>query len=474
MDNCWYYYLLGEEFGPVTRQQLQELTEIGTLSVTDQVRHRDESVKQDVRSLLSTTSTVIASIEESAVAGVEEHAPPLSTEFSIDDFVIERTSCDSRVSPKPGLSAKATLLRPQESQFYLRSGDTTIGPLSLDALCRMADAGKIATADYIRRDEESDWHSANEVPEVMAAVIMLEATGRQKNRSRDSAVRHRRSVTGSGVSKRPTARNRRRNPKSRDEKLKGIFDEVFRREQESGRQSNPDPALEPDVSVEHDLVGGKVSDTVHQVPANSGTLTRSTAVVSTAESGTSMVNTVVPAGTSALQEEMSSVPLSSPTGLYGNTAPAAGHVPPAIKPWTPPAKKKKSKSGMDPDTLRKIGVGGGIVAAVALLPLIWSMLSGGEYAPDSKDVKPALAAYLEKYESASASPGSWQAFQTEVRPTVGGWVKRYRAATGARTADELKLQEAATKLVQLVNSKFDDREQHEKFLEVIRQQLNAG
>ena len=128
---------------------------------------------------------------------------------------------------------------------------------------------------------------------------------------------------------------------------------------------------------------------------------------------------------------------------------------------------------MDPDMVRKLGTGAAVVAVLGLLPMIWSLLSDSRSAPDSGTVKPALVAMVGRYEAAAASPDSWKAFQEEVRPQAGGWVKQYRAASH-RTPEQLKLQEAATQLVQLVNSKHDDRQKHEKFLEKINEQLSGA
>ncbi|MCR9198360.1 MAG: DUF4339 domain-containing protein [Planctomycetaceae bacterium] len=493
MDSCWYYYLFGEQFGPVTRQQLIELADDGTLSATDRVRHASGEVLQEVQSVLGidrrertparSTAPVASPLtmmaDSSGTVGQNDLGP------SIDDFVIEKTSDDSRISPalsppsqSPLRSSTPMQREPAtEEAFYLRSSETTIGPLTLDALCRMADAGKVASADYIRRASESGWHPASEVPEVMAAVLMQEASRPTKrNRSRDSDVRRRSNSGPGGSGVRPRkGGNGKKKPRTRDEKLQGIFDEVFQQEKASSeKRVAPSPSVASRAATEASTAPDP--STISQTPspadltANADMASDSATMAAMSEAalgGSPGLNSPGMGGQSIGAE----MPSAASSGLYrGGAAGAMGTQPP-VKPWTPP-KKKKSGGGMDPDLLRKLGIGAGVVVALLLIPVIWSILPGSRSAPDSGTVKPALMAMVGRYEAAAASPDSWKAFQEQVRPQAGAWVKQYRAV-GQRTPEQLKLQEAATQLVQLVNSKHDDKQKHEQFLEKINEQLGG-
>lgn len=479
MDSCWYYYLFGEQFGPVTRQQLVELAEDGTLSATDRVRHASGEVMQDVQSVLgidrrertparstapvAVSPSMMAESSSTVVASAHDDLGP-----SIDDFVIEKTSDDSRISPalsppspSPPRSSTPTQSEPAtEEAFYLRSSETTIGPLTPDALCRMADAGKVASADYIRRASESGWHPASEVPEVMAAVLMQESSRPTKRkRSGDSDVRRRRSRGSGGSGVRPrNGGNGKKKPRTRDEKLQGIFDEVFQQEKTSSEQR-----VAPSSSVASTAASGA---SAAKAPAAEmpGWNTPGMGAHQVGAQPMGSQST----GSQSLGAEM---PSAASSGLYSGGAAGGMGAQPPVKPWTPP-KKKKSGGRIDPDLLRKLGIGAGVVVALLLIPVIWSILPGSRSAPDSGTVKPALMAMVGRYEAAAASPDSWKAFQEEVRPQAGAWVKQYRAI-GQRTPEQLKLQEAATQLVQLVNSRHDDKQKHEQFLEKINEQLGG-
>lgn len=519
MDSCWYYYLFSEEFGPVTRQQLVDMVDDGTLAAADKVRHVSGEVQQEVGSVLgldaerrvaarstAPVATPLSLVGEGESGSVSaESVAEIAGGLSIDDFVIEKTSDDSQVAEAPETPppAEPPAASPAQENFYLRSSETTIGPLSLDALCRMADAGKVASADYIRRESESGWHPANEVPEVMASVLMQEASRPRKKarRSGDSDVRRR--LGGGGSSVRPRGgRNGKKKPKSRDEKLQGIFDEVFRDKEpdtSSTSETRPAAAASPPAAE----IPASPQASAAAVPENNGPPATSTPPATDAGRHGGAVNNgmagqmppaagQMPAAgmnggmNPAMGQQMAGAGMpgaGTPTagGLYGNSAGmgaiggmnGAGTAAQPVKPWVPPKKKKKSGGGMDPDLLRKLGIVAGVVAAVVLIPVLWFMLPGSNSAPDSSTVKPELLAMVGRYETASASAGSWQTFQEEVRPRAGGWVKQYRAA-GQRTPEQLKLQEAATQLVQLVNSKFDDKEKHQKFLDKINEQLGGS
>lgn len=113
MAEQWFYRLLGEEFGPVSTELLQQLLQDGTLGPTDEVRREGSSAWQPARQALLV-----------APAGL----PP--------------------AAPEP------------EPEWYCQIAGIEMGPLLLEDLVRMAENGELTAEDEVRYGALGKWRKA--------------------------------------------------------------------------------------------------------------------------------------------------------------------------------------------------------------------------------------------------------------------------------------------------------------------------
>lgn len=115
MAEQWFYRLLGEEFGPVSTELLQQLLQDGTLSPTDEVRRAGSFTWQPARQ---------------ALTGAPSPAAPAPS------------------APEP------------EPEWYCQIAGIEMGPLLLDDLVRMAENGELTAEDDVRYGAQGKWRKA--------------------------------------------------------------------------------------------------------------------------------------------------------------------------------------------------------------------------------------------------------------------------------------------------------------------------
>jgi hypothetical protein len=151
----WYYQLLGEEFGPVSEASLRQLLIDGTLCNSDLVR--GETSANWI--LLSDASIDIATDRV--------------TEMSELNFQFEESSATANSTPAKNRTGSAIADRPPgSSQYYYQFFGQTLGPIPLDTLIRMAEAGRLAETDLVRAEEDFLWQAASEFSELSAAFLL--------------------------------------------------------------------------------------------------------------------------------------------------------------------------------------------------------------------------------------------------------------------------------------------------------------
>lgn len=157
----WFYQLLGEEFGPVSEPALHQLLEDGTLAGSDLVRaaHADPSAW-----------IPISQLNFSNVSQADDDAEVLT---NLDSLNIDFGGSDSAAAPAAKNSRTAVAEQPARSNlyFYQFSGQV-IGPIPLDTLVRMAEAGRLAETDLVRAEEDFLWQAAAEFSELSAAFLL--------------------------------------------------------------------------------------------------------------------------------------------------------------------------------------------------------------------------------------------------------------------------------------------------------------
>ena len=437
MDSLWYYRVLGREYGPVDLDELARLIDQGRLSPLDQVRSNCGLRSMSVQAALN-------------ASGADDRTTDLvddRSELGINDIVIEKSSRvdpgSSHTNPAKGPQA-VTVTQPAadtsesaEEKFYLRSGDTTIGPLSSAALSRMADAGKISAHDWIGSDADAKWQLAEEHPLVMAATLITTSVRQEPE---DFDVDERLLSENQSVSEpqRKTSKPRRKSPK----KKKGQ-----RRPRSAGAYAREDKQLE---EIFDEVFG---EEDTRQAPSHQqhSSTTAVTARPEITNRSTSEIAETLQAGSTAVK------PLSIPQ-----------------KPlWTPPAPAKKPKSGslLSGFQAKYLVIAAGIAVVIGLGTLLPGVVSAfiGQSLPDQALVKTKLSELAGRYDQAATSADKWKEFGEEVRSVTKEWINSYRTNTGSRTPRDIELQEATTALVQLVNSRMDDKKKHKTFLKKIEE-----
>lgn len=151
----WYYQLLGEEFGPVSETSLRQLLIDGTLSNSDLVR--------------AETSAEWIPLSDASI----DTATDRVTDMSELNFEFEESSATANPAPAKNRAGSAIADRPQgPSQYYYQFFGQTLGPIPLDTLIRMAEAGRLAESDLVRAEEDFLWQAACEFSELSAAFLL--------------------------------------------------------------------------------------------------------------------------------------------------------------------------------------------------------------------------------------------------------------------------------------------------------------
>lgn len=144
MSSEWYYQLFGEEFGPVTLEDLEELVASETLSPTDLVRQGTSGGWKAVSSITRASS------------GVE--TPTTATATFESDSVT-----------------------PENGWFYESLG-CTLGPISIEELTQHAESGELGPDDDVWMGQDGKRRRAGSIGRLMAAMPFQSSTVTIENR----------------------------------------------------------------------------------------------------------------------------------------------------------------------------------------------------------------------------------------------------------------------------------------------------
>jgi len=144
MSSEWYYQLFGEEFGPVTLEDLEELVSSETLSPTDLVRQGTAGGWKAVSSITRASS------------GVETPTTATAT-FESDS-----------VTP--------------ESGWFYESLGCTLGPISIEELTQHAESGELGPDDDVWMGQDGKRRRAGSIGRLMAAMPFQSSTVTIENR----------------------------------------------------------------------------------------------------------------------------------------------------------------------------------------------------------------------------------------------------------------------------------------------------
>lgn len=128
--NEWYYRLLGMEFGPVTEDVLRQMVAAGTISLTDEVRCN----AGDWRKLSEVPRRRSAGGSQQNIAAVRQ----------------------------PAVAVSST------QQWFYSIDDRIQGPVDLEELKQLSQAGRLSPQDRVREGLDGRWFRAATVPQLFA------------------------------------------------------------------------------------------------------------------------------------------------------------------------------------------------------------------------------------------------------------------------------------------------------------------
>ncbi len=147
--NEWFYRLLGEEFGPVSRHVLDSLIAAGQIGDSDEVREAASSSWRTVGQLLATSKP------NGSTRSTD------GTTFSLES--LSDAGFDT-------LTASSEQPAAQPEGWYYRSLGAEWGPFSFDDLLEHARQGDIAPDDDIRMGRQGKWRRAGSMGRLMAVM----------------------------------------------------------------------------------------------------------------------------------------------------------------------------------------------------------------------------------------------------------------------------------------------------------------
>jgi hypothetical protein len=146
LANGWYYRLLGEEFGPVSRPILDSLIASGQIGDSDEVREGDSGTWRPARELSATTAANGATLDSGG-----------GTVFSLDSLGDAGLELESNDSPPS-----------RQQEWFYQSLDHEWGPFTFDELLDHARQGHFSPDDQIRMGRAGKWRRAGSMGRVMA------------------------------------------------------------------------------------------------------------------------------------------------------------------------------------------------------------------------------------------------------------------------------------------------------------------
>jgi BON domain-containing protein len=140
MAGQWFYRMFGEEFGPVPFETLKELTELGTISATDEIREA------------SAVSWVKANeVKALGLNAVHNTADTTIADAPISDFDLKTTN--------------ASL-----DGWYRRLGDQEFGPFNFHELVEDAKREHLSADDDVKLGMNGKWRRVGSIGRLMAAL----------------------------------------------------------------------------------------------------------------------------------------------------------------------------------------------------------------------------------------------------------------------------------------------------------------
>ncbi|MEZ6064613.1 MAG: GYF domain-containing protein [Planctomycetaceae bacterium] len=147
MSEQWFYRVLGEEFGPVSRTVLEEMVRQGDLGTSDEVRS-------------GTNDWVRAGevVSQSTVAD----APELDDELaSMLASVAGNSTADSWTASGGDDSRRG---------WFCRTLGEELGPMEFNELCEMVADGNLSASDEVRLGKEGAWEPAGSIVGLFASA----------------------------------------------------------------------------------------------------------------------------------------------------------------------------------------------------------------------------------------------------------------------------------------------------------------
>jgi len=176
MDNQWWYQTLGEEFGPVSLDTIQELIVDGLLGAGDLVRQGTESPWVSIQQargpkMSDSPQTPTAKSSRGGTMSDPQQQP-----------VVSRRAIES------GMAADRPTGSEHGTHWYCRESSTEWGPLTAEQMCNGIQQGTITSDTEVKRGSSGRWTRADDVPELFTQTAVRDSSQstHQQEHSRDA------------------------------------------------------------------------------------------------------------------------------------------------------------------------------------------------------------------------------------------------------------------------------------------------
>ncbi len=489
-EHLWYYELHDSIHGPISTDEIQTMVAGGRLSANDRIRPESSEEWISVVELKTLVENVASgedeweevtdlddlnfTFEESSagIARTDETADEKSDdrhlELDIDSFQLSGDPEDARHSAFQSAPDSSS-----ETMWMVESVGQVLGPLTMHEVIGMAEIGALVEGDKVRKQDDSEWDTAESIPELAAVLAgtvgtsepvstsesdgtsepngftvdeaalagkeTSDSSGHGPKNSAKSRTAQRSSKAGS--KKQPGRKRRRKKKRSKkDQLLAEIFSDVFA---EDGKVR--------DLSERPDLAKPAAHTEAHQ-PVTTPASANAAINLSTPINPTAPVNPSAPAPTEHLGSPSPSTAIAgaaSPAGYPSQAmpptgSPMAGGPPtggpptagamPAPAAFVPPAKQKKQKSGGGSISLPEppvlAGIGGAILVVILGVGgfMGWIPLPG--FGPNAKALFAEFNTEFPKISKTTPSKEEWATFRNQFlnRARVVG--KAYTSTAG--------------------------------------------
>ena len=431
MQNDWYYELLGEEFGPVPFEHIEQLVDSGTLSPSDQVRSADGG-----------PTRTIASIFDEDAAQSASASPELDSagELNIDDFEF---ASETEFTPP-------TAVETQLESFYWQSNGQSRGPITREQLIQLADKGALDNEALVRADNEQEWKPASEMPELAAALLCVSGTLAPPKKQKPAKVA---SSSDSATAKSTSAAGKIKPSKS-SKRTKAEKSDNIQARRKRQREQARDEHLKQAGLVESAFDNVFGDEPVEQSPAAASTISTSAPAETP---NTQATDSQSAAGFSEAQSAARPTPPTPPQ--------------PSRPPYQPPVatRPKRSSRGGSPfgdlfsdrEQVTKVL---GIVAGLAAVYFAYTFLFSG--IPDASDVETSLRSFIDQYDQLATvdkiPENEWRDFGNTVRDDIYPFLESYQSASGSKDDRDIQMYEAAVMMIDLVNCDPADKKRRDR------------